>query len=293
MRKNIRGFLKKLAKPGTFLICGTLLELLAPKLALAWGPAVHTVVALSVLDGVSGILPFIGAAISANPIEYLYGSLAADFFIGKGRLLATRHIHHWEGGFKLAREASTEAEKAYAYGFLSHLAADVVAHNLFVPNMMRLFPRPRRTGHIYWEIKADYLMGPSYMRVARGVLTMDHALCDQLLSTVSGKKNGLMAKKRIFTQSVKVSDFLCASHPRLFNRSPLSAQAFANLVFNMVSLSCKLVLEFLKDPASSQSLTKDPLGKEAIEAAARKGVFFRLFRPSPRYRPFRTEKSLL
>lgn len=282
-----------LLKAAGLLVGATFLQALWPESAFAWGPAVHTVVALSVLDGVSEMLPQVGTIISARPIEYIYGSLAADFFIGKTRRWATRHIHNWKGGLRLLREAKGRREQAYAYGFLSHLAADVVAHNLFVPNMMSLFPRPKRAGHLYWEAKADYLMGPAYMKVAKGVLFMDHEVCDELLKNVTGKRNGLKAKKRIFTQTVKFSDYLYGAYPELFSTRPWLASGFANQAFSMVSLSAKLVLDFLKDPASCPCLASDPLGKRAMEAVSRKGLFFGFLRPRPAAPSIRPQKPLL
>lgn len=284
---------KVMTKTATLLMGAFIVQALCPENAFAWGPAVHTVIALSVLDGISEILPQIGALISAKPIEYIYGSLAADFFIGKTRRWATKHIHNWDGGFRLLKEAKTRPQQAYAYGFLSHLAADVVAHNLFVPNMMSLLSRPRRVGHLYWEAKADYLMGPTYLRVAKGVLFMNHEVCDKLLKSVTGKRNGLKAKKRIFTQTVKFSDYIYGAYPEFFNRKPLSASGFANQVFTMVSLSSKLVLDFLKDPVSCPCTTCDPLGKKAMEAVSWRGMVFGFFRARSAPRALRPGRNPL
>jgi len=61
-------------------------------------------------------------------------------------------------------------------------------------------------GHLFWEIKSDYLIGPDYTRIARGVLDMDHQICDDLLKLVAGRrKKGFKAKKRFFAQTVKFS----------------------------------------------------------------------------------------
>ena len=119
-------------------------------------------------------MPYIARVITAYPAEYLYGCLAADFFIGKSKRKKASHPHNWEGGFMLLAKAREENEASYAYGFLSHLAADVVAHNIFIPNLMVGCSPWRRKGHLYWEMKADYAAGPVYVKIARDILSMDH-----------------------------------------------------------------------------------------------------------------------
>jgi hypothetical protein len=119
-----------------FFCISVIVQLILAEGAWAWGAAVHTVMACRILDEVGQVLPFIARIIQLFPYEYIYGSLAADFFVGKGQKKKDGHSHNWETGFRLLEEASDDREAAYAYGFLSHLAADVVAHNYFVPNLI-------------------------------------------------------------------------------------------------------------------------------------------------------------
>ena len=149
--------------------------------AWAWGPAVHTVIACRLLEETGLILPSIAQILNAYPLEYLYGSLSADFFIGKGQKPKAGHSHNWEAGYIFLNEAKDNREAAYACGFLSHLAADVVAHNYFVPNLLGMSSPWKRLGHIYWETRADHFVGPVYMRMARDVLKTDQPDCDDLL----------------------------------------------------------------------------------------------------------------
>ncbi len=195
-----------------FAIC-LLGSLVDAQRVFAWGPGVHTVMAIHVLNDVSLLLPTVARAVSAFPWEYLYGCLAADFFIGKTRRTRSAGAHNWEGGSRLLRGAADDREAAYAYGFLSHLAADVVAHNFFIPNIIRRHASSRGMGHLFWEMKADYLSGPDYTKLARAALSMEHPECDELLQAVTGRaRNGLKAKKRLFTQSVKFSDYVYDKH---------------------------------------------------------------------------------
>ena len=86
-------------------------QLLFASGAYAWGPAIHTVIACSMLDQVSVILPSIAAIIKAFPLEYIYGNMAADFFIGKGQKKKKGHSHSWETGFRMLSEVKNEEEE--------------------------------------------------------------------------------------------------------------------------------------------------------------------------------------
>ncbi|MCP4668619.1 MAG: zinc dependent phospholipase C family protein [Deltaproteobacteria bacterium] len=257
-------------------------QLLGPECAMAWGPGVHTVTALSLLNDVSLILPAIARVITSYPREYLYGCLSADFFIGKGKRKRAGQPHSWKGGLMFLSEAGDDREAAYAYGFLSHLAADVAAHHFFVPNLVHSYPAGRKVGHLYWEIKADYLIGPGYVKIAKDVLGMDHKECDDLLKMIAGKRrNRLKAKKRLFTQTVKVSDYFYATHDALFVGRPGHGRIFSEYLAFMVDLSCRLVKDFLTDPGSSPCLSYDPLGGQNPNLFARMKMLRKPFNSRP------------
>ncbi|MCP4683666.1 MAG: zinc dependent phospholipase C family protein [Desulfobacterales bacterium] len=271
-------------------------QLISAESVFAWGAGVHMMTALSMLDDISLILPSIGRAITSFPVEYLYGCLIADFFIGKGKGKAGAHPHNWEGGFKFLDEARNEQEVAYAYGFLSHLAADVVAHNLFVPSLINSYPATRRRGHFYWEIKADYSVVPGYLKIAKDVLGMDHRSCDKLLKQISGKrKNELKAKKLLYTQSVKLSDYCHVPHDFIFPRKMFRRQVFNDYTSFMINRSCRLVKDLLSHPGSSPCLSYDPMGKLNLRRAKRKGKghFPRSFKPRRSHQPFTLDQELL
>ena len=254
-------------------------QLICAESVLAWGPAVHTVTAMNALHDGYLLLPSIARIITSFPIQYLYGCLSADFFIGKTKRTKARHLHNWEGGLTLLSMASDDRESAYAYGFLSHLAAEVVAHNIFIPNLIKSFPMRRQIGHLSWEIKADYLVGPGYIRTARDVLSMDHRRFDALLTLIAGKGgNGLKAKKHVFMQSVKVSDYFYATHHMLFEGAFIRWQVFRNYLSFMLGLSCYLVEDLLKNPESSTCLLYDPMGRQDLRLAKKSRSFMRLYK---------------
>jgi len=263
-----------------------LIDMLVSSYAFAWGPGVHMVIALRTLDTAGSLFSAIGTIILSNPLEYLYGSLAADFFLMKGHMNSTRHAHHWKGGFALLDQARADEEKAYAYGFLAHLAADVIAHNVFIPNLVNIFPNKRRGAHLSWEIRADYAVGPVYTRIAREVLTTDQRACDDILRSVtSRKKNGLKTRKKIYTQSVKVSDYLYEAVPNLFSGSVFRWEGFKEYTLRNVLVSSLFVSEFLQDPYHSICLKYDPNGTRRLKRTWSKGLLTRILRSKRAYLP--------
>src|SRR5215469_11635649 len=105
-----------------------------PSPALAWGPATHIALGVQVLATVITPEHPLQAILSNLPEVFLYGSLAPD--IVQGRRLQSRfrrHSHNWSTGFGLLSSARDEEQRCFALGYLSHLAADVVAHNFFLP----------------------------------------------------------------------------------------------------------------------------------------------------------------
>jgi hypothetical protein len=270
--------LKRLLRLSLFAGIGCVVQLIWAKSALAWGPAVHTVTALSLLSDTSLIAAGIANILTSFPREYLYGCLAADFFIGKGNRKTSKHPHNWQGGFRFLWEAASDREKAFAYGFLSHLAADVVAHNLCMPQLISSSASGLPVSHLYWEMKADHLVGPAYLKFARQVLTADHPDCDDLLNLISSeKKNGVKAKKRLYAQTLKFSDYYYTTRDLFFAGKAAPVQDICEFLSYMVNLSSKLVKEFLKDPWSSKCLSYDPMGRDMLRLARRKRMLIWLF----------------
>ena len=272
-----------------------ILQLIDAECAFAWGPGVHTALALSSLDSGSLLLPSIARVITTFPIEYMYGCLSADFFIGKGKQKSRKkNPHTWDGGLKFLKEACDDRETAYALGFLSHLAADVIAHNFFVPNLLSVYPGRGRMGHLFWEIRSDYLIGSAYTRIARGVLEMDHQICDDLLKLIGGRrKNGFKAGKGFFAQTVRFSDRLHATRDHFFEPRVIRWRHFHGYLALMLDLSRSLVNDLLKHPETSPCFLHDPMGRHNLLLAKKKRPFPRFSRTPRPVRRFDVDEDLL
>jgi len=271
-----------------------IIQLLNAESVLAWGPGVHTAIALNSLNSASLILPSIARVITSFPVEYMYGSLSADFFIGKGRKKKSGKPHDWESGFRFLSTVTDDREAAYALGFLSHLAADVIAHNFFIPNLMSVYPSKGKMGHLFWEIKSDYLIGPGYTSIAKGLLDMDHQACDDILKIVAGeRRNVLKTKKQFYTRTIRVSDYLYTARSLFFVRKTPLGRPFHKYLALMVDLSCRLANDFLKHPESSPCLSHDPMGKRNLLLAKRRMAFSRVLRTPRPVRRFDLDEELL
>jgi hypothetical protein len=271
-----------------------LLHLLLAEQAWAWGPAIHAAISCTILDKAVAVFPAVANVIQSFPLEYIYGSLAADFMVGKGQKQRPGHPHNWETGFRFLGEATDDQEAAYAYGFLSHLAADVVAHNYFVPDLVHRASKLKRMGHIYWEARADHFVGSGYMRIAKDVLSMERLDCDDMLRLAVGKRRpGIRARRQLFTQSVKLTDFLSGPHSLALVNKGSRYRISPDYLSFMLNLSCRLVKDFLKHPYTSRCLSYDPIGSQNLRLARRNGFISKVFhQPRPMFR-FDVDQELL
>jgi len=129
--------------------------LLAPSFAFAWGPLTHMYLGNEIFSYGPLIPAGIFALIKKYRQDFLYGNLMADSIIGKKYLPDDKCSHSWEVAIRLLNLAETEPEKAFAYGYLSHLAADTVAHEILTEDM-------RNMEHTWAELKADSMIKKTY-----------------------------------------------------------------------------------------------------------------------------------
>jgi hypothetical protein len=140
-----------------------------PTDAQAWGPLAHLSFSAQALQALGPVQPSIRQVLHDFGNEFLYGSLAADIVVGKNMAKYLYHCHNWRVGFNVFKHARAGGEQAFALGFLSHLAADTVAHNYFVPFKTVASYHKRNTKHAYWELRYDQRMDRRFSLVAREV----------------------------------------------------------------------------------------------------------------------------
>jgi len=153
--------------------------LLWPDPAHAWGPATHVSLAAAALEQIISLgLPLTGLLLRHRG-HFLFGSVAADETIAKSLAPAEHHCHRWEVAFALLDSAPDEASRAFMWGYLCHLAADTVAHNLYVPHHLVAHADQRAFSHAYWEIRADQLVPEAAWRLLADLAAEDHGASER------------------------------------------------------------------------------------------------------------------
>jgi hypothetical protein len=184
------------------------LLLLLPSTAYAFGPATHVFLGSTLLDMLYLLPPSLATLLRSHPQSFLYGSMAADISFAKKYVPAGRHCHFWHVGEEILQEARNDRLRAVAYGYLSHLAADTIAHNFFVPRQLLLTSSTKALGHGYWEHRLDAQLGEPYGTLARQVvMDYDHSEADNLFDSVlSGTIFSFETNRRIFRGMIRMQD---------------------------------------------------------------------------------------
>ncbi|MFN2432243.1 MAG: zinc dependent phospholipase C family protein [Gemmatimonadota bacterium] len=247
-----------------------LLLILAPAEAWAWGPSTHVLLGGRVLANLAALPGPLRDLLAACSYEFLYGNLSADITLAKRYVHASRHCHRWDMGFLLLERAETPRLKSFALGYLCHLAADTIAHNHFVPRQLLLTSSTPHLGHAYWEYRFDSHVAPEHLRLAREVVTRDHAAPDELLETVLTQAVfSFRTNKRLFQRMIHLSND--ERWQKLFER--VVAQSRWDLpeeeVERYLETTCAFVMDFLCRGSESRACSLDPIGAENLKVAKR------------------------
>jgi hypothetical protein len=184
------------------------LLVLMPTDAVAWTPGTHILLGDAVLRSADFLLPSaIAQVLKAFPYDFLYGSIAADTSFAKRYAKVGRHCHFWSVGDDILDRARDDALRAFGYGYLAHLAADVVAHNHFVPHQLAITSTTSGVGHSYWESRFESETGEQWPRRAHELILLDHGRADEHLDRIlSPTIFSTPTNRRIFRSMVHVTD---------------------------------------------------------------------------------------
>lgn len=191
------------------LILGAILLLaLCPDTAFAWTPGTHILLGDAVLRSAGLLLPAaLAQLLRSYPAAFLYGSIAADTSFAKRYAKVGRHCHFWHVGDEILERARDDELRAFGYGYLAHLAADVVAHNHFVPHQLAISSTSSGAGHAYWEARFESELGGQWSRRARDVIGLDHGRSDDHLDRIlSPTIFSTPTNRRIFRGMVHAAD---------------------------------------------------------------------------------------
>jgi hypothetical protein len=172
------------ARFGVALLLVGLWTLVSPAVAHAWTPGTHIYLGETVLANLQLLPPTIATLLQAFPHDFLYGTIAPDTSIAKKYVPPGRHSHFWNVGQETFDRAPNDALRAFGLGYLSHLAADAIAHNYFVPRQLVLTSSTKSMGHSYWETRVETHLGDRYARKAREIILLDQRAADRHLERI-------------------------------------------------------------------------------------------------------------
>ncbi|GFE57968.1 zinc dependent phospholipase C family protein [Geobacter sp. AOG1] len=251
-----------------FIGAALLLIICTPADALAWGGGIHLQLGTAVLNNLTAVRPAVAAVIGAYPYDFLYGCIAADITIGKKFTHFLLHCHRWRVGMKVLENAGPDPQKACAYGYLSHLAADTIAHNYFVPyKVMRSFAT-LTLKHAYWEMRFENFVEREIWDTARKVSQENYRANDALLRKVlSDTIFSFGTNKRIFNSILLVSRLekwqqvlQTLSDTSRYNLEESDREEY-------MGLAQEAVFDFLNGMEESRYFHADPTGERALVTA--------------------------
>ncbi|GIW43112.1 MAG: hypothetical protein KatS3mg077_0394 [Candidatus Binatia bacterium] len=201
--------------------------------------------------------------------EFLYGCVGADITQAKKYTRSEQaHCHSWRVGWSLLAHAQNDRQRAFAYGYLTHLAGDVFSHNHFVPVQLVLSYRARSLGHVYWEARFDTLQSPDVRSLVRELRVREFPECDELVRTVVARTLfSFETDKRIFNSFIAVHD-LDQWHQILRRLTARSRYVLRPEVAETYNKACWVAIAQMLDRGpGAANQGADPTGLLALQVA--------------------------
>ena len=202
--------------------------------ALAWGLQTHVFLAQWLLAAAPFADPQIRAAALRLPRLVLAGACLPDLALA-GRALglaAFRRAHQWSTLRRLAA-ACWDEERAIAVGYASHLLADVVAHNRFVPEHERRILDVPHVTHAICEWAMDEHVRPelevqpaALLRVELSTLTQAAARTFRCREGIASRGIRFLANAEWALRASRLPG-LCCRTMKLFHREAYLSEACA------------------------------------------------------------------
>jgi hypothetical protein len=248
--------------------------IVAPEALHAWTPGTHIFLGETVLANLHLLPPTVATLLQAFPSEFLYGTIAPDTSIAKKYVPEGRHSHFWNVGQETFDEAPTDALRAFGLGYLSHLAADTIAHNYFIPRQLILTTSTRSMGHTYWETRIETHLGGHFARRAREIIQHDLSEADRHLERIiSPTLFSVRTNRRIFRGMVHLA------HTKSWHRAMQAARDRSRWLLTdrdverHLAVSYDVTIDVLAGTANgnggSTVRAMDPNGAQALRAAKR------------------------
>jgi hypothetical protein len=229
--------------------------LMVPSFADAWGPLTHLYLGSELIEIAGSLIPAaLYGLLKKYRKDFLYGNLSADIILGRRFQTVEKNSHNWDIAWDLIDSAETDRQRAFAYGYLMHLGADSVVHNIK--------PDGKPFSHSLLEVRSDCLIDGRYRRMLRGLdkymqkrndLLLEQRLDSLVFSFKTNKRifRGFLFLSRL-QNSRPVSNFLD-------NRLPYQVTMGDIYNFRQESLNC--MIDLLCNGRESAILATDPMGR--------------------------------
>ncbi len=233
--------------------------------AWAWGPATHVKLGCQVLGQLALLPATLAVLLRRHAVDFIYGNIAADYVFAKKLSRVKQFCHHWVTGFALLEDARTDGQRAFAHGYLAHLAADTVAHNKFLPRQLTLTRTTINVGHVYWEVRADCHIERPYRRHLRSIL--QHRFLEHEASLAANLTETFLPfaiNRRLFRRMNLMTTNL-AWHEAMRRWHLLSRWDLCpDLLGRYHDESVERILSLLAEGAASPLVHEDPNGNAAL-----------------------------
>lgn len=253
---------------------GVILFLALLARGLPWGPGSHIQLTLDTLEGIRQrrVRTQEQDLVLAHTDAFLYGNVAADIVNFKNYGGMKNHCHNWNIQERLQARAQSDMERVFILGYLCHLAADVIAHNHFIPyHNVRGIP-PLVLGHAYWEAMADATVPDeewnllAELKRNKALHQNDRLVWEAVRWRALGTRSNKWIFNNILLMNLKRSWRELVRLARLRrNRHPLDMEflrhAWKGCLRNMIDVFDKDRLAVLK--------LRDPTGRAALRGARR------------------------
>ena len=242
---------------------------LLPTDAHAWGPITHLAHGSQALSELTIASAALQEILRKHRLQYLYGCIGADITQAKKYTRRMQyHCHSWVVGWQLVSAAANDEQRAFAYGYLSHLASDVYSHNHYVPTQLVVSYEARALRHVYWEARFDSMQDRQYRDLLRELIDTRFPDCDDLVKeVVSRTLFSFETNKRIF-ESVMAWQQFEQWHSLLLHVSSRSRFRLPAQVVPAYNEACVAAIrDIFQRGKRSYTQREDPTGTEAIARA--------------------------
>ena len=232
----------------------TSLFILAPTTLYAWGPLTHVYLGTEIFYFASLLPAGLYSLLKRYKKDFIYGNIMADTTLGKSYLPEEGHSHNWQTALSLRDSARTDSEFAFALGYMTHLAADTVAHGELTMGQGSL-------EHVRLESAVDRLVGGRHRLSALSFSPKVQRRNDSFLQSTNPESVVFShsANRKIFKGIVALS---ALNTPLGMTKKP----AIDGDTGRMLELSRERMLDVLKNEQASLVIGLSPIAELAPSA---------------------------